>query len=484
MIQGATILPESTAWILLALFSALWIALGYYWGRKVESLSGYMLAGRNVGLAMGAATAVATWVTSNTTMLAPQFALQMGVWGMLAYSTASIGLFLFAPMAERIKQLMPEGYTSAQFVRLRYGKAAWGVFLGISLFYALTWMISMGIAGGLLLEALSGVPYRWGTTVIIAVCTLYTVVGGLKAVIGTDFIQSLIILIGVVAIAVATLSVVSLSDVYEHVSTRQPALLDVFMPVAMMAVFNNLLFGLGEIFHSNVWWSRAFAMREGVGRKAYLMGGLLWLPIPVAAGFIALAAPTLGVNVPQVNMVGPLVAGELLGQVGAVLVFVVVFSSIASSLDSLLASTGDLITHDILGHLLWKSASEDQLRKASAWIIVGLGVLTWLICGLEDPNLATILFRAGPFVGSAIWPIVAGLYWKRTNRTGAVAAMVLGSATGLVSYYQLGWYTAALVGTAVSMVVVLLSSWLRPGDFAWAALNPGSEPERAPEGVA
>jgi Na+/proline symporter len=76
------------------------------------------------------------------------------------------------------------------------------------------------------------------------------------------------------------------------------------------------------------------------------------------------------------------------------------------------------------------------------------------------------------------------LYWKRTNRTGAVAAMVLGSATGLVSYYQLGWYTAALVGTAVSMVVVLLSSWLRPGDFAWAALNPGSEPERAPEGVA
>jgi Na+/proline symporter len=119
VIEGATILPESTAWILLAVFSVLWVALGYYWGRKADSLSGFMLAGRNVGLALGAATAVATWVTSNTTMLAPQFALQMGIWGMLAYSTASIGLFLFAPMAQRIKALMPRGYTSAEFVRLR-----------------------------------------------------------------------------------------------------------------------------------------------------------------------------------------------------------------------------------------------------------------------------------------------------------------------------------------------------------------------------
>lgn len=471
MIEGATILDESTAWTLLGVFSVLWVLLGYYWGRKAASLSGFMLAGRNVGLALGAATAVATWVTSNTTMLAPQFALQLGVWGMLAYSTASIGLFLFAPMAERIKALMPEGYTSAEFVRLRYGKTAWGVFLGISLFYALTWMISMGIAGGLLLEALSGVPYQWGTTVILVVCTAYTVVGGLRAVIGTDFIQSLVILVGVIVIAVATLNVVSLSEVYERVESRQPALLDVFLPVAMMAVFNNLLFGLGEIFHSNVWWSRAFAMREGVGRKAYALGGLLWLPIPIAAGFIALAAPALGVNVPQVNMVGPLVAGELLGEVGAVLVFVVVFSSIASSIDSLLASTADLVTHDVIGSLVWKGASETQLRRATVWVIVGLGLLTWLVCRLQDPDLATILFRAGPFVGSAIWPIVAGLYWRRANKVGAVMAMVLGSACGLFAYYQLGWYTAALIGTAVSMVVVVASSWLRPNEFSWSALQ-------------
>src|SRR3546814_17568713 len=84
--QSYIISPE-TGWILLGLLSVLWIVLGIYWGKKAKSMEGYMLAGRNVGLAFGMATVMATWVTSNTTMLAPQFALELGVWGMLAYST-------------------------------------------------------------------------------------------------------------------------------------------------------------------------------------------------------------------------------------------------------------------------------------------------------------------------------------------------------------------------------------------------------------
>ena len=113
------ILNPVTGWILLLILSIAWIALGIYWGKKAKDMDGYMLAGRNVGLAFGTATAMATWVTSNTTMLAPQFALQLGIWGMVAYSTAAFGLFLFAPLAKRIKRLMPKGFTSGDFIRLR-----------------------------------------------------------------------------------------------------------------------------------------------------------------------------------------------------------------------------------------------------------------------------------------------------------------------------------------------------------------------------
>src|SRR5690606_21734798 len=146
---------------------------------KNKTFEDHAVAGRQVGLALGAATATATWITSNTTMLAPQFALQLGIWGMLAYSTASIGLFLFAPMAGRIRQLMPRGFTSGDFFRLRYGKPTWAIFMVFTLFYSLTWLVSMAMAGGVLLESLADIPYQIGMSVIMLVCILYTMRGGL-----------------------------------------------------------------------------------------------------------------------------------------------------------------------------------------------------------------------------------------------------------------------------------------------------------------
>ena len=482
MNEASALLDVRLGWGLLSVLSVIWVGLGVYWGRKASDLDGFMLAGRNVGMALGTATAVATWITSNTTMLAPQFALQLGVWGMLAYCTASFGLFLFAPMAERIRALMPRGYTSAEFVRLRYGNAAWVVFLIISLFYGITWMISMGMAGGILMEALAGIPYAYGMTAILTVCVLYTLFGGLFAVIGTDFIQSWIILIGVVAVAVAVISQSSLDQIYTNLENNRPALLDVLFPAALMAVFNNMLFGLGEIFHSNVWWSRALAMREGVARKAYSLAGLVWLPIPIVAGFLGLAAPALDINIARPDMVGPVVAGTVLGYGGAILVFIVVFSSLASSIDSLLAATSDLVLNDFVKEMFARDATDAQLRKWGTIVIVSIGFVTWLICLPRVGTLATVLFFAGPLVGSTIWPIIAGLYWKTANPKGALAAMLLGSLTGLAAYFQIGWYTGTLVGTAVSLLIVVVSNRVAPVAFDWRRLDRGGpvSPEEEP----
>ncbi|MGD8407951.1 MAG: urea transporter, partial [Thiohalophilus sp.] len=337
---NSAILDPNIGWLILAVFSVIWIWLGWFWGRKARELDDYMLAGRRVGMALGTATAMATWVTSNTTMVAPQFALQLGIWGMLGYSLGSVGLMLFAPLARRIRQLLPFGYTSGDFIRLRYGPWTWRVFLVISLCYAIGWLISLGMAGGVLIHALTGIDYQVGMTVILTICVLYTLLGGLRAVIGTDFIQTLLIIFGVVTLAILTINKVGFDEMHASLLEDRPQLLNLLMPAAVMFLFNNLLFGIGEIFHSNVWWSRAFAFRKDVGFRAYLLAGIIWVPIPVVAGFIALAAPALGLNVPAADMVGPMVAAELLGFGGAVLVFIIVFSALASSLDSLLAATG------------------------------------------------------------------------------------------------------------------------------------------------
>ncbi len=463
-------LDAGTGWLILAVFSVIWIVLGGYLGRRAVGLEGYMLAGRKVGLALGTATAMATWVTSNTTMAAPQLALQMGVWGMLGYSLGSVGLMLFAPLARRIHALMPSGYTSGDFVRLRYGKTTWRVFLAISLFYGFGWLVSMGMAGGVLVHALTGIDYRIGMSVILAVCVIYTVLGGLRAVIGTDFLQTLIILVGVVLLAWLAITEVGFERMHSAVLKERPELLNLLMPAAIMFLFNNLLFGIGEIFHSNVWWSRAFAFRQGVGFKAYLIAGVFWMPIPVVAGFIALTVPALGINVPAADMVGPLVAARLLGAGGAILVFIVVFAALASSLDSLLAATSDLILTDIYKGHFRPEAGEAELAGAARWVILGLGLATWLLCLPRLTTLAELLYFTGAFVASTIWPIAAGLFWRKANAAGAALAMIAGTAIGLAGYFLIGFYVAALISAAVSMSIVLISTWLRPADFNWSDL--------------
>ncbi len=480
----APILSPLTGWLLLAVFSVIWIGLGWWWGRKAQSLDGYMLAGRNVGLALGTATAMATWVTSNTTMAAPQLALQMGLWGMIGYSLGSMGLLFFAPMAQRIRKLMPRGYTSGDFVRLRYGNVAWRVFLLISIFYGLGWLVSMGMAGGILLQALTGIDYVIGMTAILGVCTVYTIMGGLYAVIGTDYIQSILILVGIVVLAVIAYVGIGVEPIYEAVRAERPGLLNLLFPAAIMFLFNNLLFGLGEVFHSNVWWSRAFAFRTGVGMRAYLLAGLFWLPVPIVAGSLALLTPYLGMNVPAVDMVGPMVAARLLGTAGAVVIFVVVFSSLASSLDSLLAATSDLIVEDFYRKHLNPRAGEAQLRRAAAVTILLLALIAWALCVPRLTHLAGMIAFTGAFVGSTIWPIAAGLYWKRSNPAAATAAMVLGSTLGLIGYFVVGWYVGALIGAAVSMLVVLAGALLAPRGFAWSRLREGDAASPNREGAA
>ncbi len=466
----SAILDARIGWLIIGLFSVAWVALGAWFGRRNDTLEDTMLAGRNVGLALATATAMATWVTSNTTMAAPQLALTLGIWGMLGYSLGAVGLLLFSPLAHRIRALMPEGYTSGDFIRRRYGKLTWRVFLIISFCYALGWLVSMGMAGGVLIHALTGIHYRIGMSVIISVCVLYTLLGGLRAVIGTDFIQTLIILCGVVILAWLTIDRIGFAPLHAAVLAERPELLNLLMPAAIMFLFNNLLFGVGEIFHSNVWWSRALAFREGVGARAYLIAGLMWAPVPIVAGFIALAVPALDLNVPAPDMVGPMVAAHLLGSAGAVVVFIVVFAALASSLDSLLAATSDLVVKDLYQGHIKPHASADELNRIAPWVVLGLGLFTWVLCMPRISTLAELLYFTGAFVASTIWPVAAGLFSRRSNATAAALAMLIGTACGLTAYFTIGFYVAALTAAAVSMLIVLLGMAVGPEDFEFESL--------------
>ena len=469
-------LPSELAWALLIVLSVLWVSLGRYWGRRAVELDGFILAGRRVGMALGAGTAVATWITSNTILLAPQFALEFGVWGMLAYSTASLGLLGFAPLAARIRRLMPDGHTAAEFMYRRYGESVWIAFMIISMGYALAWLVSMVMAGGLLLEALSGIDYLVGMSVIVLVCTLYTLAGGLYAVIGTDFAQSLIVLIGLGLLAFSMGSQLEVEAVHAKIQLERPMLLQLFFPAALIAIFNNLMFGLGEVFHSNVWWSRALAMRPGMGTRAYALAALLWLPVPVLAGALGFAAVGMELPISRPDMVGPQVAAALLGGVGAVAVFIIVFASIASSVDSLLAASSDLVTKEVFHRVLRPDATSTQIRAAAPRVIITTAFLAWAICLPKLGSLASVLFFSGPLVASTIWPVLAGLYWRRAHPRAALLAMLLGSTLGLWTYFAVGWFAASLASASISALVTSLGALFSDERFDFDQLSGGVTP--------
>ena len=170
-------------------------------------------------------------------------------------------------------------------------------------------------------------------------------------------------------------------------------------------------------------------------------------------------------------MVGPMVAANLLGDIGAIFVFIVVFSALASSLDSLLAATSDLVTRDIYNGIINKGASKEKLHKISKFVILALGLVTWIICLPKVATLGALLNLAGAFVASTIWPIVLGLYQRRLSGHFVTAALVLGTTCGLIGYHTIGFYVAALFSCIVSFVICMIGLMAKNDNFDWQRLK-------------
>ena len=416
---------------------------------------------------MSIMTLMASWVTGNTTMSAPEMSYELGVWGFIGYSGAAFGLFFFAPIAKRIKQILPQGLTSGDFMRLRFGKPAWIVFILVSTSYLIVFLVTQGMAGGILLEALSGINYTFGMSQVFVVCILYTLMGGMRAVIGTDFIQAMIILITLLIVAIAAFINVPPTTIYDQVVANSPSHMNLLLPAGLLFAWNTTLWCFGEIFHGNIWWQRIYAQREEVTVRSFYISGAIWFFVPIVTGLLALYAIAQNLLVPQVNMVFPIVASTLLGKGGAVLVLIIVFSSLTSTADSLMASTSDFLAQDVYRQMINPKANDRQVLVVSKALIVILGVISLLIALGKFNSIYKFFMLTGPLVGSTVWPIILGVYWKEASAKGALWAMLIGTLAGELSYFFYATYSSAVVGTVVSGIVMVLFTTIRPDKFDW-----------------
>ena len=451
------------ALVIVGALSVMLLSFGFFIGKRIKKDSNdFLYAGRNVGLALSTATLIAAWVTGNTTMSAPEQGYTIGILACFGYAVAGLSLCIFAPLALRIKKIMPHGCTSGDFVRCRYGKAVWIVFLLISAWYFVGFLMTQAMAGGILLQSLSGLEYHIGMLLIMVVCTIYTLKGGLKAILSTDFIMAMLILVMLLVTAVLAFFKFSPAQVYDGVMTNKPELMNILSGVGIMYLGSNFLFATGEIFHSNIWWQRIYAAKEKVTFRSFILSGLIWTTVPIIAGSLAFVAVAEGYVVPQVNMVFPIVVSKLLGPAGSVLVLIIIYSALASTVSSVLTASSNLLVQDIYKRAFKPNASDEQIVKYVRYTIAGMAVVTVILVWNQPASMYQVLYLTGSAVAATIWPIAMGIYNSRVNRTAVLVAMICSVGLGLVAYFSISSYAAPVVSALVGLVIISIGTKLSP----------------------
>jgi SSS family solute:Na+ symporter len=370
----------------------------------------------------------------------------------------AIGYTIFYLFASKV--LYSEGqnekyYSMADFFEHRYGEKVGG-FIGflcaLSLF---GWILTNLIAGGQLLSSISGWSSLFTTTTISVVIAIYLVVGGFSAVVRTDVIQYIALIIITVVIAFALYKIPETgfsSSVNNNAFPSQ-------MPLkqSLFFVFIGAMFPMG----SAELWQRVYATKDKTDfRNAiilasssfFIIGGLLsyvcyrLLSLESSSGN---TAAELGLALGVSNLVGPTLSS---------LWFIAFASAIISSADTFMYTTASSIVQDMMLRLKW--IEQKQVLSYIRGTIISLALFGILGAVLFE-DVVTVTFY---FVGiTLILGITSIMVWKvKDNISGrgiiisGVIGLVLSSAHGIIEGISLVTAIVALVASFVILVVSAL----------------------------
>ena len=417
----------------------LWI--GYWAARKEKNVSAdYFLASRDVGwLAVGASLFASNIGSEHLVGLAGTGAasgLAVGHFEWLACFMLLLLGWLFVPF-----YLRSGVYTMPEFLERRFNSQCRWYFTWVSVIgYVLTKISVTLFAGGVVMRAVTGLDLYTSAAILIVITGLYTILGGLRAVIYTEVMQAVVLIVGSAALMFIGLNSVGGWSVLQ---SRLPA--DFF---SMWKPSNHPDFPwTGVVFGApilGVWYwctdqhivQRVLAAKNvSEARRGTLLAGYLKiLPvfIFVLPGMIA-AALYADVRTGAADAAYPALVTRLLPVGFKGLVIAGMLAALMSSLASAFNSCSTLLTWDVYRKLRPR-ASEARLVEVGRWstvILVGLG-LAWIpAMKYISPQLYIYLQSVQAYIAP---PIAAcflfGVLSPRLNGTGALSALISGLVLG------------------------------------------------------
>ena len=434
-----------------------WIVIGFYfvlvfgvafWAALQEkstreTSAGYFLAGRNVGWFVIGASLFASNIGSEHLVGLAGTAAASGVAVAQFEILASIILLLlgwvFVPFYIRSGV-----FTMPEFLEKRYSPAArWYLAIISIIGYVLTKISVTIAAGGIVFESLMGIDFWTGALVTVVATGIYTVFGGLRAVLYTDVVQMFVLIGGSIAVTVIGLAELGgWSVLYE---TAGSGFFNMWKPAADPDFpWTGIIFG-APILGVWYWCTDQFIVQRVLSasnvdqaRRGTIFAGylkLLPLFIFVIPGVIAYSLAQQHIlQLTQPDQALPTLIGVLLPAGLKGLVVASLLAALMSSLSSVFNSCSTLVTWDIYKKLQ-PQASERRLvlvGQISTVVLVGFG-LAWIpmmkfVSGQLYHYLQSVQAYISPPIAAVF---LIGIAWKRVNAQGAIASLVAGFVLGM-----------------------------------------------------
>jgi SSS family transporter len=449
---------ETIIFVGVAIYMLAMLAVGFYASRKTHSVTEFVVAGRGLPVWLCSMTVIATWFGGSTMMGGAGAAYDDGMLGVIedplggALALFLVGFF-FARTFRRLRIM-----TVVDFMHQRYGKFPAAAITAASLFSNITWVGAVLVAFGLIFESLTNIPLEIGIISGAIVIFIYTAVGGMWAVALTDFVQMVIILIGLVVLfAVVLIDVGGWGAISPHLPDHTFRLIPHDNTVEQWLNYLRAwtIIGVVDISAQTLIQRVGAAKSERVAQNSFYLGGLGYLlfgMLPVLLGIVA------SVSMPELQSseaVIPTLAIEHLHPVAVALFVGAILAAIMSSADSALLASASIIAKNVLPFV--KPNPSPRLSLNVARIAIPACGLISIAIAMKIQVVFDLMVDANILgLAAIIVPFIMGVWWKKANGAGAIAAIIAGLSAWLFTLFTAPNLPADFIGLAASIVTMLI----------------------------
>lgn len=455
------------------------VGIGLYAARYVKNSRDFAVAGRALPMAVVTATVFATWFGAEAVLGIPATFIKEGLNGIAADPFGSslclvlVGLF-FARKLYRMNLL-----TIGDYYRQKFGRAVEVLVTLCIVISYLGWVAAQIKALGLVFNVVSGgfLSMQVGMIIGAASVLIYTLKGGMWAVAITDFLQMIIIVVGLLYIGWEVSGLVGgPMAVVQHAANAGKFN---FMPTTgtrdflwFFAALITLM--LGSIPQQDVFQRIAASKNEKIAGRASILGGVLYFCFAFIPIFLAYSAtmidPKMVANLLDTDpqLILPTLVMTKVPLFAQIMFFGALLSAIKSCASATLLAPSVSFTENILKGWL-PAQSDKQFLFAMRCVVLIFTLLVTLFALHTDSSIYKMVENAYKVtLVAAFVPLAFGLYWKVATRQGALLAILSGLTTWIALELSApqGYWPPQLAGLLASLGGMIAGSlspqWIRP----------------------